>query len=447
MTSDHATERTPDLAYVWVWLPGATEPVVAGRLDAAGSSRRPSDRSYTFTYGRSYLQRPGAIALYLPELPLQTGRLRPPRGLSAPGCIRDAAPDAWGQRVILARQAARAGGRSRARLSPEADTADLDLLTYLLASDSDRIGGMDFQSSPTTYLPRTAPHATLEQLQSAAALLEAGQPLPDDLAEALQHGTSIGGARPKAILDPSDAGSAAPGATSHRQLIAKFSSSSDPYPVVKAEGIAMELARRVGLDAPWTQVTRTDAGRDVLLVERFDRTEVPGQRRLMVSALTIAELDEMMGRYATYHGLADTIRARFTDPRATLRELFSRIVFNVLVGNTDDHARNHAAFWDGDLLRLTPVYDVCPQLRAGTEAQQAMAIDRDGARSSQVGTCVAAAGVYQLTTVEAREIVDHQVEVIRRDWDEAADAALLTQGERDQLWERQILNPYAFYPG
>jgi serine/threonine-protein kinase HipA len=113
------------------------------------------------------------------------------------------------------------------------------------------------------------------------------------------RGTSIGGARPKALPDH--------GA---RKLIAKLSSKTDPYPVVKAEAVAMELGRRVGLEVPHTEVTSCP-GRDVLLVERFDRTAITGQRRLAVWALTMLGLDEMMGRYATYPALADLIRQRF----------------------------------------------------------------------------------------------------------------------------------------
>src|SRR3546814_2737221 len=85
-------------------------------------------------------------------------------------------------------------------------------------------------------------------------------------------------------------------------------------------------------------------------------------------------LDEMMARYASYQDLAEIVRHRFTDPSAILRQLFARIVFNILCGNTDDHARNHAAFWDGERLTLTPAYDICPQGRSGQEASQAMLI-------------------------------------------------------------------------
>lgn len=104
----------------------------------AGQLRQDGER-LTFNYGRSYLNRAEAIPLYLPELPLRRGVIAPPRGLGVAGCIRDAGPDAWGQRVILARYMGRSG--------PGADTTDLPLLNYLLESGSDRVGALDFQTS------------------------------------------------------------------------------------------------------------------------------------------------------------------------------------------------------------------------------------------------------------------------------------------------------------
>ena len=411
------TSERPGTAYVWIWLPGAHDPVVAGRIDAAGPT-------HTFTYGQSYLARANAIAVYLPELPLRRGTQRPDAGLDLAGCLADAGPDSWGQRVILARRLGHLDGR--------ADTADLSPLTYLLESGSDRIGALDFQPSPTLYEHRGGGATPLEKLMGAADTLQAGRALPPSLADALVHGTSIGGARPKVLL--TDGG---------RRLIAKLSSTTDPYPVVKAEGVAMELARRVGLNVPWTGVT-TVAGRDVLLVERFDRTAA-GDRRLMVSALTMLGLGEMSARYASYADLADLIRARFANPGATLRELFTRIVFNVAVGNNDDHARNHAAFWDGTALTLTPAYDLCPQVRSGDETAQAMAIGRDGSRDARFGVCRAAANVYLLSQGQAADIVDHVVTTVAEQWDDAADSARLTDLERSRLWGRQILNPSVFY--
>jgi len=203
----------------------------------------------------------------------------------------------------------------------------------------------------------------------------------------------------------------------------------------------MELARRVGLEvAPVTLATAH--GRDALLVERFDRPG-GGRRRAMVSALTLLGLDEAGARYGSYADLADQVRARFTEAKPTLRELFSRIVFNVLCSNTDDHPRNHAAFWDGEALALTPAYAICPQLRSGGEAAQLMAIGRDGWRMSQVAGCVDRAGTYQLSEGEARKIVDHQLEAIEGQWDEVCDLAELGEADRAAFRGRQFLNPYA----
>jgi serine/threonine-protein kinase HipA len=402
----------PEVAFVWVWLPGAAEPVIAGRLDPVGPT-------VTFTYGQSYLEREDAIPLYLPELPLRRGAISAPVG-EIPGCIADAAPDAWGQRVILYRLTGQA----------DAETTELGPLTYLLRSGSDRIGALDFQTSPREYVPRAMNHADLDELAESAERVERGLPLSPELDQALLHGSSVGGARPKALLDDGET-----------TLIAKFSSTTDTFPVVKGEFVAMELARRAGLEVAPVRLTSAH-GRDALLVERFDRPD-GGGRRAMVSALTILGLDEAGARYGSYADLADLIRARFTGARATLRELFSRIVFNILCSNNDDHPRNHAAFWDGEMLTLTPAYDICPQLRSGGETAQIMAIGSDGWRMSQVAGCVERAGTYQLSEVEAREIVDHQLETIEGQWDEVCDLAELGEAARAAFRGRQFLNPYA----
>jgi serine/threonine-protein kinase HipA len=402
----------PLRVFVWTWLPGASEPVVAGRLDPVGPI-------VNFTYGRSYLEREEAIPLFLPELPLEPGQISPLVG-ELPGCIADAGPDAWGQRVVLNRLTGRT----------DADPTELGPLTYLIESGSDRIGALDFQTSATEYVPRGTEHATLAELAESAERVEKEIPLSPELDQALLHGSSVGGARPKALLDDGD-----------RKLIAKFSSTTDTYPLVKGEFLAMELARRAGLEV--APVTLTAAhGRDALLVERFDRPG-NGQRRAMVSALTILGLDEAGARYGSYANLADQVRARFADPKPTLRELFSRITFNILCSNTDDHPRNHAAFWDGRELTLTPAYDICPQLRSGGEAAQLMAIGRDGWRMSQVAGCVERADVYLLSEAEAREIVDGQIETIEGNWDEVCDLAELAEGARAGFRSRQFLNPYS----
>ena len=140
MTSD--TNYTQ--AFVWVWLSDQTEPVVAGRLSVSG-------KQLVFNYGRSYLARKDAIPLYEPELPLRSGILPLTAGLSMPNCIRDAAPDAWGRRIIINRKFGAHG--------QNVDPGNVDEFTYLLESGSDRIGALDFQTSSADYVAREGAEA------------------------------------------------------------------------------------------------------------------------------------------------------------------------------------------------------------------------------------------------------------------------------------------------
>ena len=408
-------------AFVWIWLPGKTGPVVAGRLEA-------DNGQLLFNYGRSYLERVNdsnpAIPIHEPELPLRAGELPLLNGLKMPGCIRDASPDAWGRRVIINKKLGLEAG--------SADTDELDELTYLLESGSDRIGALDFQQSPTEYVPRSAGNATLGELLQSAERVEQGIPLTPELDLALLHGSSIGGARPKALIEDGDV-----------KYIAKLSSSTDVYNVIKAEFIAMRLAALAGLDVAPVELASA-AGKDVLLVKRFDRnySEKGWTRKLMVSALTLLGLDEMMAHYASYETLAEIIRHRFSDPKQTLRELFKRLVFNVLCGNTDDHARNHAAFWDGKELSLTPAYDICPQGRTGNEASQAMLISGND-NSSRLATCLESAHNFLLSRGDARALMDELQAAIEEHWNTVCDEAQLGEVDKRLLRGRQFLNPYS----
>lgn len=415
MTSD----REYNEAYVWIWLPGETRPVVAGLL------RVQRDGRMTFNYGQSYLERPDAIPIYEPELPLKAGVIEPLKRMQLPSAIRDGSPDAWGRRVIINRMTGLKG--------TDADAVELGELTYLLESGSDRVGALDFQQSPTDYAPRQKQNATLEELIESAQRVEEGVPLSPDLDRALQHGTALGGARPKALIDGANA-----------KYIAKFSASNDLFNVVKGEFVAMRLAQLAGLNVAAVKLT-AGLGRDVLLIERFDRTlsDAGWMRHGLVSGLTLLELDENEARYASYQDLATLIRHRFTAPQETLEELFGRIVFNILSGNTDDHARNHSAFWDGETLTLTPAYDICPQGRTGGEASQAMLIKGDN-RMSRLTTCLAAGPDFQLNEMRARAIIDTQIELINAQWGAVCDEAQMSKVERDFLMRRQFLNPFAF---
>lgn len=413
MPTSKPTAGAATTVYVWTWLPGETEPVVAGAVEPRGPL-------LPFYYANSYLARDNAIALYGPELPLREGWIEPNNALTISGCLRDGTPDAWGRRVIEARL----GAAENSLTEPQ----------YMLESGTNRFGAIDFQASPTDYVARVD-GATLDELHEAAQRLQEGRPLSASMEEALVHGTTIGGARPKVLVEDSDG----------VQWIAKLSASSDTvFSVINAEATAMELARRAGITTSDTKVM-TSLGRDVLLVRRFDRT-ASGERLHVVSGLTMAQEDELGARYVTYAGIMNVLREYGSEPKITGRDLFQRIAFNIAVGNSDDHARNHAAFWDGTHLTLTPAYDLAPGARSGDTSNQAMAFDQDGrVKASNFAALLSQAATYDLTQTRGREIIDELVDSIHENWEEATEQGRLRAADKRHLWGRQVLNPAAFY--
>ena len=161
--------NAPSSAYVWTWLNRRTQPVVAGVITRQA-------RRHFFSYGKSYLARADAVPL-APELPLQSGVIEPMHDLA--GALRDASPDSWGRRVI----AAGLMGQGEDDLN----TSAIDELTYFLQSGSNRIGALDFQRSPTEYVSRNSPSATLEELMESADKIEAGEKLHPDIDPARVH--------------------------------------------------------------------------------------------------------------------------------------------------------------------------------------------------------------------------------------------------------------------
>lgn len=414
------TSERIDSCFVWIWLPGEVEPVVAGRLQRDG-------KRFVFAYGKSYLARKKAIAINLQELPLGTEVIVPRDGMTMPSCIRDGSPDAWGRRVILNKIFGK-------RDADDHGQAELDEMTYLMESGSDRIGALDFQVSATEYVARQSTQASLDELLQFAEYVEKGMPLTPELEVALNHGSSIGGARPKALINNGKA-----------KFIAKFSSTKDEINFVGGEFLAMRLASIAGMNVAPVEMVQAK-GKDVLLVQRFDRIHQGHgwSRRLMSSALTLLGLDEMQARYCSYEELTDIMRRDFSDPKRDLRELFSRLTFNVLCGNTDDHGRNHAAFFDGRQYDLTPAYDICPQSRTGEEASQAMRILGERSNSS-LGLCLSASSKFLLDEEDAASIIEHQLLVIRETWRQVADEGRISEVDRNVMRATQWLNPYAFY--
>lgn len=410
MTSDPYRARR---VFVWTWLPGESAPVVAGAVDRVGADR------LDFTYARSYLDDENAISIYQPELPLRRGAQEPLAGLAVAACLKDATPDSWGERVI----GNRLGSEDR----------ELSIETYMQKSGSNRLGAIDFQASAEDYRPRLNT-ASLDELYDAAEKVLAGEPLDQAIGDALMNGTAIGGAHPKVLISE-DSGA---------EYIAKLSVSTHVHPVIRAEAVAIELARRCGIDVPNARIIQS-MGRDVLLIERFDR--LPGRRRRhVVSGLTLLGFDALLGaRYGSYPEMLDVLRELGQAPQDVGRQLFERVAFNIAIGNNDDHARNHGAFWDGQSRELTPAFDLTPQIRSTDTSAQAMAIGRDGSRASQFSVCLAAAADYGLSRPEANEIVDRIVSTVEDHWLDAADAAGLSQVDRNALWKRSVLNRSTFY--
>ncbi|CAH7136240.1 type II toxin-antitoxin system HipA family toxin [Vibrio alginolyticus] len=401
--------------FVWKWLKGETEPVVAGKIVMDGEQM-------VFVYGSSYLARDNREAIYSEELPLN-GETHSASDLSLKNfsCIRDAAPDAWGRRVI------------HSKLDRNLDDF-LDEMTYMMNSSSDRIGSIDFQESNIEYIPRGEEQASLDELESAATIISEGRPLPLDLDKALLHGTSLGGARPKAMIYDDE-----------HKFIAKFSAQTDTYDIVKSEYVAMRLAKLCGLNVAEVKLVHTN-GKDALLVERFDREKHSNGgwlRNSMVSALTVLGLDEGIAHYSTYPELVDKMQLLCADFKQDARELFERIVFNVMVGNTDDHARNHAFFVDGDQLTLTPAYDICPQARTGGEASHGMTI-HEGSNKSLIQNCLRAAPTFKVSETDAVDIIKNQIATINREFKAVCDEVGLPYQTRKILWRSAMLNDYIF---
>lgn len=378
--------------YVWQWLPGHIEPVPVGVLTPGRSGMR-------FSYGTRYLQRSDRVSLS-PTLPLDDTTFDPTGQMGLPSAIRDAAPDAWGRRVILNQLTGSRGSN--------AETADLSERTYLLESESDRIGAIDFQESPSEYVPRVA-SLDLNDLREVAELVSAGEPLPDTLHETILSGTGIGGARPKALTK-----------LDGRPSLVKFSVSTDVFPTIEAEAIASNLAGRAGIDTAPVSSLRI-GGRYALISERFDR-EPDGSRRAIISGLTLTGRDEMESRYSSYPELLEKVQDLSDSPDQVGPELFARIAFNMMISNSDDHLRNHAAFWDGTTLTLTPAYDLAPGARReGAEATQTLAYGNQQEKLANLAALGRLAPLYGLSRAEGFERIDAIREVIETQFEDAAD--------------------------
>ena len=299
-------------------------------------------QSSVFEYDSRWLERKSAFAVDPQNLPLQTGPIYTSSEKSAlPGAMRDTAPDRWGQQLI--KRAFRKAGEERA----------LSEIDYLLAiTDLTRIGALryrrkgesDFDHDIGHY--RVPPLIQLPALVNAADAVQTNTETAQDLKLLLNEGSPLGGARPKSAVVDED-GSLA---------IAKFPKLDDDRSIPHGEVLAMTLARKAGLTVPDVRLLAV-AGRPVALIKRFDRRG--NQRIPFLSAMSLLGLND--GDDATYTDIAESIRMYSSEPIEDLHELWRRVVFNVLIGNLDDHLRNHGFLYDrDDKWRLSPVYDLNP---------------------------------------------------------------------------------------
>jgi len=322
-----------------IYIDHAGETRLVGRCRYVAKRR---GQSSVFEYANEWLGYSDAFALDPANLPLEERQIYTSTDKSAlPGALRDTAPDRWGQQLI--KRAFRKAGEER----------PLSEIDYLLAiTDRTRIGALRYKrDSEETFdhdigYYRVPPLIQLPALINAADAVQTNSETAEDLRLLLNEGSPLGGARPKSAVVDNDGTLA----------IAKFPKPDDDRSIPHGEVLAMTLARQAGINVAAARLQDV-AGRPVSLITRFDRD---GDRRIpFLSAMSLLGLND--GDNATYTDIAEIIRMYSSAPTEDLHELFRRIVFSVMIGNLDDHLRNHAFLYDQDnKWRLSPAYDLNP---------------------------------------------------------------------------------------
>lgn len=370
----------------------------------------------SFRYSAEWLGHADRFALE-PTLPLQLRAFHTEREHRVFGVFSDAAPDRWGRRLLQreeARRAAAAGETPRALT--EAD--------FLLRSDDEtRQGAVRFREGPgAPFLApprpsRIPPLGELPRLVVAAGRVDSGA--DDDyagLGMLLAAGVAPGGARPKVSVRERD-GSLA---------LAKFPRERDEWEVPRWEAVALSLARRAGVRVAGFRLEEA-AGRAVVVLRRFDRD---GDRRIpFLSAMTMVRAGD--GERRAYTDLADAIRRQGADPRGDLAELWRRIVFTVLISNSDDHLRNHGFLRAPGGWRLSPAYDLNPTPADAGGRDLATAIRAGDSRAS-LDAALETAGYYGLDGRRAREIVGEVASAVDG-WREEAARFGIPRREQERL--------------
>lgn len=408
--------------YVYIVLPGETEFVTAGKFVL--STDRHGVPTGKFIYGRSYRARENAVPIDPLELKLSTSTFETRRLKGVFGALRDAGPDYWGRRVI----------------EKHSGLVQLGELDYLLHSPDDRAGALGFGLNQEPPAPRRQFNRTvdLKQLQTVADAIIADDNLPEtnnaeQAQELLLAGTSMGGARPKAVVEDGEG-----------LWVAKFNRPDDRWNHARVERAMLLLARECGVQTAESRL-ETIGDRDVLLVKRFDREKVDaGYRRArMLSALTLLHADDSHQDRDkwSYVLLAEELRRISSQPKQDAPELFRRMCFNALISNTDDHPRNHAVIASDIDWVLSPAYDLTPSMPVSIERRDLALVCGDMGRYAHADNLLSQHIRFLLDRAEAESIINNMEHTVRNRWYDIARA----EGVTDQDCGR-ISGAFA-YPG
>lgn len=363
-----------------------------------------------FEYDEAWLQRTGTHPAFAldPQLPLATGLHYSRHGAAFPtGAFLDCSPDRWGKRLMDRREAIEAREEERR-------PRNLRPWDYLLGvSDESRMGALRLRDPDTgRYLDDRSlgapPTTALRELEAVAAQLESGE--ADDSAQAIRWlkqllapGASLGGARPKASFRDTDG----------QLWLAKFPSMEDRYDIGRWEYLARLLAIDAGIDMPEARLLPLSGRGHTYAVKRFDRT--PDSRRAFASALTMLDVDD--SESSSYLDLVEVIETQGTsgDIATDLEQLFRRVLFNILVGNRDDHLRNHGFLRTGTGWRLAPAFDVNPN---PDKDHHVLAIDESDP-STDSRLLLATADYYRLAGAALDSVVTQVRRAVER-WEKSA---------------------------
>jgi serine/threonine-protein kinase HipA len=397
-------------ALVYVDLDGT--PHLMGRLWARVRKQK---ESATFEYDEGWLRHPARFSLE-PALQLGPGPFHTAADMPMFGAIGDSAPDRWGRTLMRRMERRRAeseGGAPRA-------LQKIDFL--LLVDDEARQGALRFAKSVGgPFLrkdgKRIPPLIELSRLLSAAEHVMEDKDTEEDLRLLFAPGSSLGGARPKASVIEKDG----------RLAIAKFPRKDDETNTVLWEGVALALAKKSGITVPENRVEIV-ADKPVLLLRRFDRD---GNRRIpFLSAMSM--LGSKDNETRSYLEIVDALRQHGAAPKADMEALWRRLVFNILISNTDDHLRNHGFLYAGqDGWRLSPAYDLNPVPTDIKARILSTAINEDD-NTASLALAIDVAEYFELDADKTREIAAQVGKAVSKWRDEAARQGL-TKAEIDRM--------------